>query len=144
MSTEEAIKSLEEADNKLKQAAALEIAVIQMQKEAARSRDESRDILVETVLEREKIESLQFVQGATLKQKEDELRNREVAILEERIDLAHQVAERTKELDVREASINAMSVTVDKGLRNNKENQEELLVLRGEYRSIADFIVKAL
>jgi hypothetical protein len=144
MSIEETIKSLEEADNKLKKAMVLELAAAEMQKNAARSRDESRDILANTVAEREKLESLQRVQGESLKQREDELRNREVTLAAEKADLVNRTAERVKELDLLENGINITSVALDKGLRRNKEQEEELILLRGEYKSIADFITKTL
>lgn len=144
MSITETIKSLEEADDKLKKATVLELAAAEMQKNAARSRDESRDILAETVIQKEKVESLQFVQAATLKQKEEELRNREVTLAAEKSDLAHQIAERTKDLDLREASLNASAISLDKGIRQNKEQEAEFALVRDRYKSVADFIAKTL
>ena len=139
-----AIKSLEEADDKLKKATVLELAAVEMQKNAARSRDESRDILTETVVEREKLEYVQRVQGDALKQKEDELRNREVTLEAEQADLVNRTAERVKELDLLENGINVTSVAIDKSLRRNEEQEEELGLLRDKYKSIAEFITNTL
>jgi len=144
MSIKDTIKSLEEADEKLKQAAVLENSAIAKQKDAAKLRDESQSDLAKVRVERANFEQIQAGREDKSKRKEEELKNREATLAAGKADLERNTAENNKDFDIKHAALDARTVAADKAERANKESKAALETLAEKYKSIGDFITTTL
>ena len=144
MSIKDTIKSLEEADEKLKITVGLENSAIAMQRNAAKLRDESQSNLDKIRIERENIDKLQFGREAESERKENELKNREVTLSAGQADLERNTAESNKDFDFKHAELDARTVATDKADRRNKEFEATLDKRSEKYKSIGDFITTTL
>lgn len=145
MSIEKSIlKTLQEADEKIEKASALEASAITIQKSATKLRDESERNLAKVREERGIFDRLRNEWQAETAKKEDELKNREKTLAAGKADLERKSAEKNKELTTREEALNAREI----GLNNNEQaNRAQNVMLNdraAKYKSIADFINKNL
>jgi len=144
MSIKDAIKSIEEADEKLKKATELESKAVAAQRDAARLRQESDDSLRNV---REESAALAETHGRWLsdsEKKEQELKNREVKLASGQATLLRNTAESNKDFDTTSAALDARAVAADKADRQNKEYEETLDKRAAKYKSIAEFISTTL
>jgi len=140
MSIKDAIKSIEEADEKLKKATELENKAIATQRDAARLRQESDESLRNV---REESAALAETHGRWLsdsEKKEQELKNREVKLTGGQTALLNKITENNKDFDTSSAALDARAVAADKADRQNKEEKERLEKVAEKYNSIATFI----
>ena len=144
MSIKDAIKSLEEADEKLKQAVVLETSAIAKQKEAAQLREESQRDLEKAAIEKSNLIKMRTEWDADFRRKEDELKNREVTLAAGKADLERNTAENNKDFDTKHAALDARTVAADKADRQNKEQKASLDTLAEKYKAIKDFITTTL
>lgn len=144
MSIEDTIKSLEEADEKIKKAVVLEQKGVAAQKDAARLREESQSNLDKVRIERANFDKIQAERESASQRKEEELKNREVKLSSGQATLERKTAESNKTFETSYAALDARTVAVDKTSRQNKEFEETLDKRAAKYHSIAEFINKAL
>ena len=144
MSIKDAIKSIEEADDKLKKAGVLEQKSIAAQRDAARLREESQRDVDKTRIERQNIDKLTAAHQVESGRKEQELKNREVTLAAGKADLERNTAETSKKLDGQANELVARSMEVDRADRRNKEFEATLDKRAEKYKSIGDFITTTL
>lgn len=140
MSLQDTIKSIEEADEKLSKAIIHEDSAIAYQREAAKFRDESKAILEQTTLERQKLEALQDAKAARLERQANDLKNREATLAAGKADLERQTIETNKRLDSRENALAAREVALENNEQAVKEHKKLLDELALKYTGIAKYI----
>lgn len=140
MSLKDAVKSIEEADEKLIKAAALEQKAIAAQRDAARLREESERNLEKLRHERATFEKIQGERESASAQKEQELKNRETKLSAGQADLERRTAESIDARDARNNELVLRGVSIEKREQSVKEQGEALSKVGEKYKSIADFI----
>lgn len=144
MTIKDTIKSLEEADEKLNKAIALEEKANVAQHKATAMRDEAQLKLNKAVAEKQKVDELYSAWNAEKAQSEQELKNREITLMARQSDLESQTNERAKALDVRENELGVISHNLVSRETACKVREEEQGLLNRRYASIAEFINNTL
>lgn len=137
-------KVLEESNEKLKKAEALEASAVGREKNAATLRDESDANLKKIQSERQGINSLNAAKDAEFARREQELKNREVTLAAGQLDLERKTTESNKTFETSHAALDARGVSADKADRRNREFAETLDKRAEKYNSIAEFISTTL
>lgn len=136
-------KVLEEYKQKLRKAEALEATAVVKEKQAAQERDETRDLLAKTRIERQNIDTLNTAKEREFKAREDDLKNREAALLSKQVDLERKIVEQTVTNGEKIAELNARTVALEKAEQLNKVNSEQLGKVADRYKAIAELISRA-
>jgi len=144
MTIKDTIKSLEEADEKLQKAEALEAKAGVAQKDAARLRQESDESLRQVQSERASLNHAKSEWETESSLKSQDLKNREVKLASGQADLLRNTADSNKDFDTKHAALDARSVAADKADRQNKEFEETLDKRAEKYKAIGDFISTTL
>ncbi len=144
MSIKDTIKSLEEVDEKLKKAIALEQTAIVAQKNAAAMRDEAQRALNKVNSEKVKVDELYSRWNAATTQKEDELKNRETTLSAHQADFERHSSEKITLIENRNAELTKRIVIVEKREAECSLYKERMDEVGEKYSVIAEFINNTL
>ena len=137
-------KVLEESNQKLKQAEALESKAVAKERSATALRDDADRQLTQVRNERATFDALNTAKEAEFRKREDNLKNREAALIAGQADLARKTAETEKEFEARENEITRSEAELQKLVTHNREEKARLDNRAEKYKSISEYINNTL